>query len=155
MPHRSTRAKERFGAIPRRLLRCPEFHSLSMSARYCLLCLAAEYNGHNNGNLTFTEADGRRYGIGHPRTRTHALRDLRAAGFIVKCHQGGKRPLGPTRWALVWREVNFLNNEKLERPTKAPECSEDHQYIGRAENKMIGTESVLCSGIKAVPREAK
>ncbi len=125
---KNSRLKERFGRIPRRILKSAEFQSLPLSARYLLLCLAAQYMGANNGHLTFTKDDGRAYGIGHARTRSHALRDLAHAGFIVRTLKGGLKPYGATRWALAWEPVHYSNGQRLDGYRPAPESSRNHIY---------------------------
>lgn len=125
-----TRSKERFAAIPDRILECRKFQELKYSSRYLLMCIASQFNGENNGALRFTKEDGRRFGVGHSKVRSHGLRDLEHGGFIEKTYQGGMRPFRATCWALSWRTVQFRDNEKLIRPQQSPESRLDHQYRG-------------------------
>ena len=68
---------------------------------------------------------GKELGITSEKTRSHGLRQLAERGLIVKSYQGGMRPLGPTRWALTWRSIDYWDGLELERQRAAPDSWKD------------------------------
>ena len=94
LTNRRKNLKQRFGYIPRYVLLSKEFQTLTYAHRHLLLCIAAQYNGHNNGHLTFTRQDGLRFGFRSEDTRCKALKRLQELGLIIKTHKGGIDVLG-------------------------------------------------------------
>jgi hypothetical protein len=81
-----------------------------------LLVLAAQYRGNNNGDLACTWAIAKTFGV---RCKEHLVRGIKLLlerGLIVKTRQGGKKPLGPTLYALTWRGIDECGG-KLEIPS--------------------------------------
>lgn len=134
--------------IPLYVLECDELHALKQSARYVLLAIAAQFNGYNNGHMTLTSDDGKRYGIVRPAARSGGLRDLELAGLIVKTHQGGLRPFGPTRWAVPWHPLNYRNGKQIDPSVPTHVWARQSWAI---ENMATSTETVPCTTTEAVP----
>ncbi len=76
-----------------------------------LVAIAAQYRGNNNGDLAMTWAMGEEYGITSKKQLVASLADLLARGLIAKTRQGGKRPLGPSLYALTWQPINDLRGK--------------------------------------------
>lgn len=83
-----------------------------------LLCVAAQFNGYNNGALTMTATDGERFRLDR-KARVRHLKALSTAGLIVKTKQGGLRPFGATHWALPWHPLHFRDGKQLDRAPPA------------------------------------
>ena len=131
--NRRKNLNQRFGYIPRPVLLSEEFQALNYAHRHLLLCIAAQYNGHNNGHLTFTRQDGLRFGFRSEDTRCKALKRLQELGLIIKTHKGGIDVLGATRWELPWAPLNYRNGEKLPVTIPAKGWSAKKQNRGTAE----------------------
>ncbi len=116
--------------IPLRILEMPEFQALKPASKHVLVCLAGQFNGHNNGRLSFTQSDGLRFGITRSGTRCGALKELAEAKFIIKTHSGGLRQYIPeaTHWALAWIPLHYLNTRELDVPQPAPEAGANFSY---------------------------
>ncbi len=143
-----SRQKERFAMIPLHVVESPEWHALRFASRCVLVAIAGQFNGINNGNLTMTNADGLRLGIGRHQTRNSGLRELEDAGLIVKTHQGGLRPFGATRWALPWHQLQYRHGKQLDQaaPTRV--------WIRQAwatQNRITGPETGPRTGPKSGP----
>ena len=127
------RIKERFAMIPLRILELRQFQSLRSTSKLVLFCVAGQYNGYQNGRLTFTQADGVRFGLPRSGTRCNALKELQHAGFILKTQQGGLRGSGPvgqeaTMWALAWLPIQYRNGKQLDVAEPAPEAQKNWNY---------------------------
>jgi len=122
--------KERFAMIPLRILEMLEFQALKPASKHVLVCLAGQFNGHNNGRLSFTQADGLRFGITRSGTRCAALKELAGANFIIKTHSGGLRQYIPeaTHWAIAWLPLQYRNTRELDVPQSAPEAGSNFFY---------------------------
>ena len=116
--------------IPLRILEMPEFQALKPASKHVLVCLAGQFNGHNNGRLSFTQSDGLRFGITRSGTRCGALKELAGANFIIKTHSGGLRQDIPeaTHWELAWIPLQYRNTRQLDIPQPAPETGTNFSY---------------------------
>lgn len=106
-----------------------------------LLCVAAQFNGYNNGALTMTAADGERFRLDR-KARVRHLKALSVSGLIVKTKQGGLRPFGATHWALPWHPLHFRGGKRLDSPVLT------HVWISQAwalENRSTGHSKGPCT----------
>ncbi|OUO37874.1 hypothetical protein B5F88_12090 [Flavonifractor sp. An306] len=92
--------ENRFIQAGNSLLLSPEFHKLSMGARYLYLCTAMEAGGRRN--FTFPQSSAIKYSI-NPRSMRRYLQELISAGFIEVESSGrwtreSNRYLFSTRW---------------------------------------------------------
>lgn len=105
----------RFAAIPDNVLRSPEAHSVPGEAIRLLCALAAQYNGHNNGNLSAALSVLRDYGFNSAGTVSRGLRKLEDAGLIVRTREGMFMH-GRTHcalYALAWRAIDACPGKEL------------------------------------------
>ncbi len=115
------RSTETFAQIPLRVMASEAFRTLRSTHKVVLFLVAAQYRGTNNGDLALTRSMARELGVTSEETRSHGLRELAERGLIVKSYQGGMRPFGPTRWALTWKSIDYLDRRKLEHRRGAPD----------------------------------
>lgn len=78
----------RYARLPDAVLRSPEYQNLSGGAVRLLVALAAQYNGHNNGNLSAALSVVRAYGLRSSDTVSAALRTLEQSGLIIRTRDG-------------------------------------------------------------------
>jgi hypothetical protein len=97
-----------FAQIPDEVLTSDAFRTLPNYAVRVLLAIAAQYRGNNNGDLAMTWAMGAPYGITSKKHLVASLADLLNRGLIAKTRQGGKKPMGPTLYAVTWQPINDL-----------------------------------------------
>ena len=102
----SMRGPHRFAQLPRDMLVSQACTTLSNATFRLLVAFAAEYNGRNNGAIALTWAIARGYGMRSKRCFVRDIAELLRRGLIVRTRQGGKRPLGPTLYALAWRPID-------------------------------------------------
>ena len=128
--HKRGPIKERFAMLPLRILEMPEFQALKLTSKHVLVCLAGQFNGHNNGRLSFTQSDGLCFGITRSGTRCSALKELAGANFVIKTHGGGLRQYIPeaTHWALAWIPLQYRDTRQLDVPQLAPEAGANFSY---------------------------
>lgn len=81
------RGNQSFMPLRHDVLRSPVVQTLSGSAARLLLHLMAQYNGHNNGDLTATYASA---GFPSKETLGKAIAELRGNGLITVSRQGGR-----------------------------------------------------------------
>jgi len=77
-----------FVMLPYSVLDSPAYLDLPHTAKAALMALARQYNGRNNGELTFTRTDAARWGMSK-RMRANALRAAEEAG-LSECTEHGK-----------------------------------------------------------------
>lgn len=106
-----------FAAIPVEVLTSDACRTLPHWARTNLTALAAEYRGNNNGDLSLTWATGRAYGVNSKWQLIDGLALLLERGLIQKTRQGGKKPLGPTLYAITWQPIDDLGGKIESGPT--------------------------------------
>jgi hypothetical protein len=97
--------------IPDEVLKSPAFRTLPDYAVRPLIALAAQYRGHNNGDLSLTWKMAQEYGITSKEHHVLALRELFGRGLSLKTRQGGKPPLGCTLYAVAWRPIDDIRND--------------------------------------------
>lgn len=113
----------RFAQIPDNVLRSAGFQSLPGGAIRLLLALAAQYNGHNNGDLSAAMTVVRPYGFRSDDTLSNAVAALCQAQLIVRTRSHCRTRDGRrcALYALSWKSINDCPGKGLEvRPTKTP-----------------------------------
>ncbi|TAK90275.1 MAG: hypothetical protein EPO06_09855 [Burkholderiaceae bacterium] len=88
-------------AIPRIVLECPAYRTLSHVARSLLLDIAMQYCGHNNGKLVACKKYLEPLGWRSADTVTRAKRDLLASGLLIETRKGA-RPNKAAWYGLAW-----------------------------------------------------
>lgn len=99
---------ERYALLPLEVLTHPSYTTLPHYAQALLVAMAAQYTGKNNGDLSMPWSTAQLFGIRSKEHLVDGLRLLKLHGLIMKTRQGGKRPLGPTLWAITWRPIDDL-----------------------------------------------
>lgn len=102
---------DHFAAVPVEVLTSPAFTTLPNYAVRVLLVAAAQYRGRNNGDIALTWEIAQKYGVHSKKHLVAALPLLLDRGLLVKVKQGGKRPLGPTLYALAWRPIDDFRHK--------------------------------------------
>lgn len=113
----------RFAALPANVLRSPEAHSVPGEAIRLLCALAAQFNGHNNGDMSAALSVMRGYGFNSAGTVARSLSKLEAAGLIIRTREG-MFVHGRTHcalYALAWRAIDACPGKELTvAPTAIP-----------------------------------
>lgn len=97
------RTSGNFALVPLSVIDAPAYTALGWPARSLLLELAAQYNGHNNGDLTAAHAVLRRRGWQRSTLQT-AVTELEESGFIVRTRQGGRHLCN--LYAVTWQAID-------------------------------------------------
>ncbi|HEV7985075.1 MAG TPA: hypothetical protein VGP20_02840 [Steroidobacteraceae bacterium] len=106
-----------YAMVPVEVLTSQACNTLPASACRVLLAIAAQFRGKNNGDLALTWATARPFGINSKKQLIDALALLLERGLIEKTRQGGKRPLGPSLYAVGWMPIDDLNGKIDSGPT--------------------------------------
>lgn len=117
------RERGSFAQIPANVLQSPEFHGITGEAVRLLLALAAQYNGHNNGNLCAALSVARQYGFKSGDTLARAIAGLIEAGLIIRTREGMFNGAGSkcALFAIAWKAIDPCPGKDLTvAPTKAP-----------------------------------
>lgn len=83
----------------------PEFWALSPRALKVLVVAMVLLGKENNGDIALTREALEKRGIRGERQRTHAIRELIAAGWLVRTRRGGLR-MGPDLFAITVRPID-------------------------------------------------
>lgn len=78
------------------------FKSLPLAAKYALVCLMFQYNGHNNGRLLFTAARLKAFGFTSRDTITRCRNLLLACGVIIQCKPANRYTRKAAEYAVCW-----------------------------------------------------
>lgn len=97
-----------FAMIPVEVLTSDACKTLPNYAVRVLLALAAQYRGRNNGDLAMTRATARIFGVACQKNLVRSLAALLERGLVQKTRQGGKKPMGPTLYAVSWQPIDEL-----------------------------------------------
>lgn len=120
MGKKMTRTSEVFARLPVSILTCPAVRSLPNYAFRVLVAYAAQYRGRNNGDLALTWKMARHFGINSKWQLNRGTKELARRGLLLKTRQGGKKPLGPTLYAIAWERVDTLEDKPDVAPTICP-----------------------------------
>jgi len=102
---------ERYALLPDELLQSEAVRELDHSAFRVLTAIAAQYHGRNNGRLTLPYSAAVHYGLRSKDSLIRGLKQCVAHDLLEITHQGGLPPLGCTRYALTWKQMD--SDEKL------------------------------------------
>jgi hypothetical protein len=133
---KKARLKERFAMMPHSVLLSDAYRTLPCYAKIVLLVLVAQYDGKNNGNLALTWSMARKWGIRSHEHLTRGLSLLRERGLIEVTRQGGKRPLGPTLYAVTWHPIH--HRERGYDPDVTPTEKGNFRYMKWTANGTAG-----------------
>lgn len=97
---------DRYALVPLDVLLSEAFRTLPNYALRVLLAVAGQFNGRNNGDLSLTAAEARRFGVASTWQLYAGLDELQRHGLLIKTRQGGKRPMGCTLYALGWVRIH-------------------------------------------------
>ena len=114
----------------------PAISSLPNLALRLLVIAAAEFNGHNNGDISLAKPILEKYGVTRSGAAQKALKLLKARGLLVQTRQGG---LGRcSLYALPWEALGE-RTDKFDRPLpKLPDTS----FMRWPENRNAGAPEV-------------
>jgi hypothetical protein len=134
--HRSRKTDGRFARLPRRFLTSDAIASLSNLAFRILVVAAAEFNGHNNGDISLARPILAQYGIARSGAVQKGIEVLKERGLLIRTRQGG---LGQcSLYALAWEPLTEKHG-KLDRPLpKLP----DTRFLWWQENRITGAPEV-------------
>lgn len=92
--------------LPHAVLQSQAYRTLPYHAMAVCVALAAQYAGHNNGDLALTWRMAPQWGVRSHGQLITGLALLLERGLIQKTRQGGMRPVGPTLYALTWHPIH-------------------------------------------------
>ena len=125
--------------LPHSVLLSEAYLSLPAFAKISMIVLAAQFDGNNNGDLALTWGMGKTWGIKSHGQLTKSLSMLIEHGLIQRTRQGGKRPMGPTLYALAWHPIH--HREHGFDPGVKPTASASFTYLSWPANGTAeGTE---------------
>jgi hypothetical protein len=111
---------QHFAQIPVEVLTSDACRTLPNYAVRVLLAIAAQYRGRNNGDLAMTRATARTFGVLCQKNLVRSLSALQERGLIERTRQGGKKPLGPTLYAVTWQPIDDLGGKIESGATTSP-----------------------------------
>lgn len=115
---RGRREKGNFLMVPERVIRSDNYRRLSMKAKALILDMGAQYNGHNNGDLSAAWSDMKKLGWKSKDTLHNARAELVDLNMTELTRQGGLH--GPSLYAYTWFQIDECSG-KLDVPsTKVP-----------------------------------
>lgn len=114
--------KGAFLALPHALLSHPDFRNLSGSALKVLIQLGSQYNGKNNGDLSASFTQAKKWGMNSRTTLAKALRELQERNLIVCTREG--RFINPgglcSLYAVTWKPIDECGGKLEVRATTTP-----------------------------------
>lgn len=99
--------------LPHELLLSDTYVSLTNKAVRCLIDIAAQYKGKNNGDLSCTLKLMRKCGWNSNSQLISAKNEILEKGFIVLTRQGGRNQCN--LYAITWQPIDECKG-KLDRP---------------------------------------
>jgi hypothetical protein len=103
-----------FLLVPERVIRSENYRKLSMKAKALLLDMGAQYNGHNNGDLSAAWSDMKKFGWRSKDTLHNARVELVYLNMTELTRQGGMH--GPSLYAYTWLPISECSG-KLDVPS--------------------------------------
>lgn len=111
-----------FLALPHYIIQSPEWRALSGNAVKFLIELASGYDGHNNGDLSFTRRQALERGWNSAGTRDRAAQELLEAGWLVLNRAGGRNTCN--LYAVTWLPIDDVGAWALH----AAETTASHRW---------------------------
>jgi len=134
-----SRFKERFAAIPVRVMESEAYRTLEHAPRSALLVLASQYLGVANGVQNLGRGVCRRYGLDHSNAHRSAkiLEDRQLIIRTYKAKYTVSHARIPTMWALGWLDITHRNNDLLvyKEKTSNAWASWDPSKVHKPENR--------------------
>jgi hypothetical protein len=127
-----------FAQVPVEVLTSAACCALRNYAFRVLIAIAAQYRGNNNGDLAMTRATARSFGVSSQEHLVKSLARLLECGLIQKTRQGGKKPLGPSLYAVTWQPIDDLRGKIESGATTAPTNAWARWPTSQALNKSSG-----------------
>ena len=112
------RERAPFVGFPKHMVESPEFARLSRNGRSLLFDLAVQYNGYNNGDLSFTWKMAKKRGWKSKGTLQKAKRELEESVFVLTARQGGKNLC--SLYALSFHEIDECNGKHYLKTSIVP-----------------------------------
>lgn len=137
-----------FAAIPRDVIYSKDFSKLRGNAIRLLVLLAAQFKGHNNGDLTASFNCLQELGFSSKGTLSSATDELLKANFLVRTRDGFFSNPGSqcALYALTWLPVNECPGKQLTvSSTKTPPRKFSLE-INKKPSPKFGHDSVQESG---------
>jgi hypothetical protein len=122
---KGNRIGEAFVAFPHALLNSPLFLALKPHAVKLLLDVAAQYRGHNNGDLSLAWTLMQPRGWRSEATLHKAKRQLLDSGFLYEARKG-RRPNVCSLYALTWRPLD--HSDKFDPGAKAGFTPSEYRF---------------------------
>lgn len=101
----------RFALVPLAVLDSPQYAALGWPARALLTELAAQFNGHNNGDLSAAHTLHKARGWTRS-TLQAATAELERAGFVLRTRQGGRHVCN--LFAVAWQPIDDCPGRNLD-----------------------------------------
>lgn len=107
-----------YTALPHALIDHPDFANLSASALRVLICLARQYNGRNNGDLSAPLSRVKESGVKSSASLSTALDELKQKRWIICTRMGRFMKPGArcSLYGLTWLPINECPGKDLEHP---------------------------------------
>ena len=113
-----TRSKH-FLNIPLEVLKSPACKTLPPSALKVLICIAAQYKGYRNGDMSIARPIMEEFGM-RSRRQIYAARDvLEERGLIIRTRQGGLH-FGCNLYAVTWFGIDPCDGKHDVSPNPVP-----------------------------------
>lgn len=103
--------------VPVDVLKSPACRTLPLSALKVLICIASQYKGHRNGDMSIARPIVEEFGMRSRRQIFGAVKLLEERGLITKTRQGGLG-IGCNLYAVTWFGID--------------ECGGKHDVVPRA-----------------------
>ncbi len=110
--------KGSFLLLPHALLLSDSFASLSGKAVKCLIDIATQFKGKNNGDLSCTLKLMKKHGWNSNCQLMKAKNELMENGFIVLTRQGGRNHC--SLYAITWQPIDECSGKLDRHETTAP-----------------------------------
>ena len=125
------RSNKRFAYLPLEVLKSDACRTAPPSALKVLACLAAQYSGNNNGDLTLACPIAEQFGITSQRQK-YAARDLlEDRGLILRTRQGGRNKCN--LYAVTWWAIDYCGGKLDVRDTTVPSNDWRRWSIGKSD----------------------
>jgi len=115
------KVKGNFLLIGHHVVRGSEWASLTAHEVKLLIDVAAQFKGHNNGDLVATWSYMEQRGWRSRGTLCKALKGLRRKGWLILSRQGGRHRA--SLYAVSWYGIDECNRKLDVRPSPIPENS--------------------------------
>ncbi len=113
-----SRKKAPFANIPHHIMESENYKKLGAWEVKLLLELSYKFRGKNNGDLSATWSDSKKFGWRSKGTLSKAIERLVKYGFIQLTRQGGMHQC--SLYALTWHPIDECQGKHEVSPTKTP-----------------------------------